>query len=123
MLLAKLLILVAIGVYCYYIYYFRFPHCYYPPISFISQDAKIIDITHTKEKWGRERFIKTVVKFSDGFEYHTHEIFREPRLFYSRIYVDDEVREIILTKSIKAHERIVKRKIKQLAKTKNQSVQ
>lgn len=110
--LVNLLILLAIGIVGYYTYYFRFPHSHYKHLSFITADAKIIDISHSKENWGREKFIKTVVKFSDGFEYHTHKTFSEPRVLYTKIYVDEEVRKEILIKAIKAHDRLVQKKIK-----------
>lgn len=112
----NIFVLIAIIILCYYTYYFRFPHCYYQYLSFISPEAKIVDIQHTKEKWGRDGFIKTVVKFSDGFEYHTHKTFREPRLLYDRIYIDDEARKVIVIKALKAHDRIVRRKMKTFGK-------
>lgn len=112
----NLFVLLVIVILGYYTYYFRFPHCYYKYLSFISPDAEIIDIVHSKEKWGRERFIKTVVKFSDGFEYHTHKTFREPRLLYDKIYIDDEARKVIIIKALKAHDRILQRKFKKHGK-------
>lgn len=112
MMWVNIFILIAIGILIYYTYYFRFPHCYYEYLSFISSDAKIVDIQHTKEKWGRERFIKTVVKFSDGFEYHTHRTFNEPGFLYTTIYVNDEVRKEIVLKAVKAHNRLVVKKMK-----------
>lgn len=110
--LGYLIIFLVIGILGYYTYYFRIPHSYYKYLSFITADAKITDISHSKESWGREKFIKTVVKFSDGFEYHTHKTFSEPRILYTKIYVDEEVRKEILIKAIKAHDRLVQKKIK-----------
>lgn len=110
--LGYMIIVLAIGILGYYTYYFRIPHSHYEYLSFITPDAKITDISHSRENWGREKFIKTVVKFSDGFEYHTHKTFSEPRILYTKIYVDEEVRKEILIKAIKAHDRLVQKKIK-----------
>ena len=68
----------------------------------IRPDATIINISHEKVKQGRSRHIKTIVKFSDGVEYHTYEVRRELGL----IVVDNDVVESIRDKAIKEHRKL-----------------
>ena len=72
----------------------------------IRPDATIINISHEKVKHGRSRYIKTIVEFSDGVEYHTYETRYEPRLGYTQIIVDNDVVEKIKDKAIKEHRKL-----------------
>lgn len=101
-LIVTIFFIVAIISCGYYIYHFCIPHTYYRSTS-ISADATIVDINHERERWGKNRHIKTIVRFSDGFEYHTFQHRYVP--FF--IYVDNDVVRSIVTKATKAHDRIV----------------
>lgn len=90
----------------YYLYHFHIPHTYYGSYEFLTADATITSIKHSKERWGRNKHIKTVVRFSDGFEYHTF----QHRYFAYVIYVDEDVIKNIVIKAMKAHDRIVCKK-------------
>lgn len=103
------LILISIGLFFgYEIYRFSFDHVYHCGLSLISEDAKIIKIFSEIEPWGRSKYVKTVVRFSDGFEFHTYKCRREfAGLTSTRLVVDDEVRKKIIVAAFKAHDKLV----------------
>lgn len=105
-LIFTLFIISAIASCSYYFYHFQIPHTYYGSYEFLSADATIVSIKNDKERWGRNKHIKTIVRFSDGFEYHT---FQHRRVGYI-IYVDEDVIKSIVERAIKAHFRIIRKK-------------
>lgn len=75
----------------------------------VHPDAMIVNVSHEKTGWRSSTEIKTIVTFADGVEYHTYRSKSEPGLGYTKLIVDDEVKEIITKKAIIAHKKLAVR--------------
>lgn len=75
----------------------------------VHPDAMIVNVSHEKTGWRSSTEIKTIVTFADGVEYHTYRSKSEPGLRYTKLIVDDEVKEIITKKAIIAHKKLAVR--------------
>lgn len=103
---------VCITLCAYRVYRYWIPHIKYKSLHQISPFATIVDIRHNNESWGREKYIQTIVEFSDGFEYSTYKTGGVPCYTHTIIYVDSLVMESIIKKAVKAHSKLVQKKIK-----------
>jgi hypothetical protein len=102
-----LFVAIAIAITVYQFWEYNIPHTHYENVHLLSCDAKIVDIKHEKESWGRSKYIRTIVFFSDGFQYHTHKCRAVPGLGYQTLYVNSDVLEIIIKRAIRAHDRLI----------------
>ncbi len=71
----------------------------------LTEDATIVGVRSEPDNWGKYKHIKTIVKFSDGSEYHTYKCRNEPGFGYTRIVVDYEVIDEIKENAIIAHKK------------------
>ena len=80
--------------------------------SKLDPDATIVGVHSEKDSWGKDTYIKTIVQFSDGSEYHTYYARQEPGFGHTRLIVDAEVIEKIKEKAIIAHKKKVEKESK-----------
>lgn len=75
----------------------------------VSPDAEICSVTSERESSGKQKYIRTTVKFTDGVEFYTYKTRTEPGLMHINLILDNEVREEIIADAMKAHEKLVRK--------------
>lgn len=101
-----IILLFLIPVVIYFVHY-GFSRINMDNCSKLDPNATIVGVRSESDNWGKRKHIKTIVKFSDGSEYHTYYTRQEPGFGYTKIVVDAEVVEEIKENAIIAHKKKV----------------
>ena len=107
MFLTYLIVFILLAPMVIYTYRYCFSKMKTGHCSRLDPDATIVGIRSENDDWGRDRFIKTIVTFSDGSEYHTHKARRELSFGGFRQIVDAEVIKEISEAAVIAHQKKV----------------
>ncbi len=75
----------------------------------LDSEATIVEIRSERDDWGRNKNIKTIVRFSDGSEYHTYYTTATPGFGYVKLSVDDKALTKIIAKAKAAHTKKMER--------------
>lgn len=102
---AYLLIFAFVAVEVVYIARYSFSRLKTDGCYHLDPNATIVSVRSENDNWGKYKHIRTIVRFSDGSEYHTHKTRQELAFGGYRIIVDAEVIEEITEKAIKAHQK------------------
>ena len=88
-----------------------FDHMGWKPNSTPDINAKISNINSSKVIYSKNGMkYKTTVEFSDGFYFTTHKTNREDGFFTYQISIDESLRQQIIEKAIRKHNKCAKKK-------------